>query len=350
MFSTTQLLIGAIILLVMGYLAVKGTAYTENLTCNATCDSFNDCGLGRHLKPPYTECAGSKCTAEECCTPNPTCKSMDSCPSGRTFKPNYKNLGCKGAACQDSECCDPIGQPTCKAFPCPTHATIRKNIKDITCAGQSCTDTECCSENPKPTCYGNNIKCPTNYYLQSNAQKIQCNDYTCTTAECCSPNPTCSSIQCGTGHYSKDPSTICKGSVCEQPECCNPNPICSSFSCKEGDVKKVNANDITCLGATCTNIECCDCGASTPSTSIDIEDDLTNIYFPGATFITFDGEKNTNKKQDSNSDIYNYSKYDNWTTPYQTKSYQTNNMFSTIPVKTAPTGISAFNTTSYNQA
>ena len=350
MFSTTQLVIGGFVLLIIGYLAVKRTLTTENLTCNATCDSFNDCGLGRHRKAPYTECAGSKCTAEECCTPNPTCKSMESCPSGRTFKPNYKNLGCTGAVCQDSECCDPIGQPTCKAFPCPTHATIRQDIDDITCAGKSCTDNECCSENPKPTCYGDNIKCPTNYYLQSNAQKIQCADYTCTTAECCSPNPTCSSVQCGTGYYPKDPSTICKGSVCEQPECCNPNPTCSSFSCKEGDVKKGNANSITCLGETCTNVECCDCGSSTPSASVDIEDDLTNIYFPGATFITFDGEKNTNNKQDSNSDIYNYSHYDNWTTPYQTKSYQTNNMFSTIPVKTAPTGISAFNTTSYNQA
>jgi len=288
------------------------------------------------------------------CSPNALCSSINACPPGRQFKQNYNKIRCGGGTCKDAECCDPIPQPTCIDFSCPTYSSIIKNAKGKICAGKACTDDECCTQNPKPTCYGDDIKCPPDYYLKSNAQKIQCSDYTCQSSECCSPNPTCDTMQCAPGFTGKGASTICKGATCSNTECCTQNSSCSSFACPPDYISNPHPAQAGCIAPQCTINECCILQPPKPppphkSTIINEEEDI-NIYFPGATFITFDGEKNTNNKQDPNSDIYNYSKYDNWTTPYQTKSYQTNNMFSTIPVKTAATGISAFNTTSYNQA
>ena len=358
---------------------VTGAACTTNNTtqcakCNAGYTlntSNNTCVQNICVCPNGTPVTGAACTtnnAVKCskcaigfhivgdsCEANPQCPSY-TCPPGRQYKSNYKQIGCQTATCQDSECCDPIPQPTCSSFTCPKNSTLNKNPKSVTCAGKSCTDGECCAPNPKPTCFGDNMKCPTNFYLKSNGQKIQCANYSCTIPECCSANPICSSVTCGSGFTPAAASTICKGQTCTTAECCTPNPTCAAFSCDIGYTTKTGGSQNICAAANCTSAECCAIIPPSPpspspsplSPSPPTIDEDIDIYFPGATFITF----NKDKKQSGgpNSDIYNYSQYDGWTSPSPPQPYlRTNNMFSDTPLP-GPIGIASFNNRSYNQA
>lgn len=346
------------------YCAKCNAGYTLN-TSNNTCVQ-NIC-----VCPNGTPVTGAACTTNnvvkcskcaigfhivgDSCEANPQCPSY-TCPPGRQYKSNYKQIGCQTATCQDSECCDPIPQPTCSSFTCPKNSTLNKNPKSVTCAGKSCTDGECCAPNPKPTCFGDNMKCPTNFYLKSNGQKIQCANYSCTIPECCSANPICSSVTCGSGFTPAAASTICKGQTCTTAECCTPNPTCAAFSCDIGYTTKTGGSQNICAAANCTSAECCAIIPPSPpspspsplSPSPPTIDEDIDIYFPGATFITFNKDKN--QSGSPNSDIYNYSQYDGWTSPSPPKPYlRTNNMFSDTPLP-GPIGIASFNNRSYNQA
>ena len=310
-----------------------------NPVCNPSCINFTGCGAGTYLTDNLSACSGTSCTAAECCLPNPTCDSIKSCPSGRQFKSNYEQINCKGKSCEDTECCDPASQPTCTAFPCPINFSLQKNAEDIDCGGEACTDSECCVASPLPTCFGNKITCPANYFLSKDAQNIQCSDYTCTVNECCSLNPTCGSIQCKTGYTTKSTSTVCKGSVCTQSECCTPNPSCLNFACDDGFSLQSNPDKIICNSAKCKNSDCClpdtpPCPPSGRETIIIFNQNKDDI-------------ENGASDSNANSDIYQYSDYDNWTSPQQAISYQTNNMFSEVPPATGDPF--SFNITNYNQ-
>ena len=333
-----------------------GETCTSGECCvnNPKCTGNVDCTVGQYLNDPTKVCAGAKCNKGECCADNAMCTSIEGCIKGRQFKPNYKQIRCAGGTCKDAECCDPIPQPTCNDFSCPTHSSIIKNAKDKTCAGAACTDNECCTQNPKPTCYGDEMKCPQYYYLKSNYQTIQCDDYSCNISECCSPNPTCDTIQCSPGFTGKAASTTCKGSTCLTSECCNVNEKCSSFKCPTGYIANPHSPTDGCVTTQCTINECCILQPPKPSkppTIINEEEDI-NIYFPDATFITFDNDRRKSCVGDSkkkNTDISKYSEYDNWTSPKSVPNFQTNNMFSNR-ANYKKWGIGAFNTASYNQA
>lgn len=322
MFFNYQLLLTLIVIGCIGYLVVYGSSSTTIKE-----------GLGPGESPP-------------------SCASLGSCPSGRQYKSNYKNITCKTSTCEDSECCDPIPQPTCTSFTCPKNSTLKEKPRSITCVGKSCTDNDCCTPNQKPTCFGDNMKCPTNFYLKSNGQQIQCANYTCTTDECCSSNPTCSTIQCGPKFHPKPPSTICATSTCESKECCTPNPICLTYTCPAGMKQKPNASSITCTGETCAAPECCSVIPSQPPTPPP-SPPPSNIYFPNSNFISFNNEgyEEHSSPLDSNEDSFpsSYSNYNGWTSPRESSLSRTNNMFAATNLP-PPIGIASFNNRSYNQA
>ena len=358
--------------------AATGDACGENnaLKCIDCDDGFNLNSVRKCIKnictcPHGTPVAGTDCVTNnsvkcaKCstgfnlvngiCQANQKCSSY-TCPTGRQYKSNYKNIHCKTPTCEDSECCDPIPQPSCTSFPCPQNSTLNKFPGSILCAGQSCTDADCCTANKKPTCFGDNMKCPPNFYLKSNGQEIQCANYNCTTDECCSANPTCSSIECDPKYNAKPASTICKGSTCTQTECCVTKPNCLAYVCPDGMKRNANATSIACTGDKCLPQECCSLIPSPPPTrppSGPQLPDPTNIYFPNANFIAFNngGEGEESAPLDNNEDSYphSYSNYNGWTTPKETPLSRTNNMFSDTNLP-PPVGIASFNNRSYNQA
>ena len=104
-----------------------------------------------------------------------------------------------------------------------------------------------------------------------------------------------------------------------------------------------------CLASKCTINECCVTQRPHAPSPARIEEQETNIYFPSATFITFEKDSPPFKKNTDVSQYTDYSEYDNWSSPQSTPNYQTNNMFSNGK-NYHKWGIAAFNTPSYNQA
>ena len=134
-------------------------------------------------------------------------------------------------------------------------------------------------------------------------------------------------MKCPAGFSSKGSSRVCKGAKCTNKECCHANPQCDTFTCTPGFVQKRTAGMITCTGSTCNNTECCD---PIPKKSCCNGTSNINVHYPGMTVITFDdrGKEKQNKKNNVNSDIYQYSEYDSWSSPQQSIDYRTSNMFS----------------------
>ena len=282
------------------------------------------------------------------CVENPYCQTLGSCGTGRQWKPSYQSIQCTHTPCKNETCCDPIPQTTCTGFKCPPNQSNTGRVGP--CNSTNCTDGECCVPNPKPTCFGFGWKsdqCPEGYYPRSDLQSSTCEDYTCHPSDCCIEKGSCANFQCDDG-FSRKSGGTCQSDQCQKGECCQPNQQCASFQCPTGYITKTHLPP-SCINGTCTTGECCSPQPPAPPTPPPREEE-TNVFFPGATFITFEndgGSEDPSERSSTYEESSRYSEYDSWTSPLEAINFQTNNMFSEIP---AQKGIGSFNTVDYNQS
>jgi len=309
MFSSTQLLIGGIILLVIGYFIIYGsssmsikeglsnTPSCANLPGGAPCVPWSDnnrwypgqkCGgwvtgvLASAWSHGHYTGYGTGWTGANQWGPCPI-TSCYSGPWGPGALPTPGTPGGSAGGYRERStgvlhptwiCMLPEKPLVCTSSICNAQTQIFTGT-NVICNGPTCTPEECCenraqcsSLKPKklPTpgpawSPGSDDGCDLSKY-DAKPSDTYCDGVTCSVSECCTPDPTCAGYDCPVDTYHPKPNLAgirCGiNQVCTTDDCCTINPTCSGFSsCPIHEHLKDNAGAIRCTSATCNSTECC---------------------------------------------------------------------------------------------